>query len=111
MKKPIVYLVLVTILIIMAACAKGPDAVAKKFLDAWEKNDTKTMTSLATEQSAQLIALVGNMKVTDIKIISTQIDGDKAEVKFTFTADEGSKDGDLKMIKKDGKWKVDLAVK
>jgi hypothetical protein len=103
------------LVIFLAGCsaANSPKAAAEKFYKAIEKNDTKAMAEVATEETVQLIALFGTKmqemiaEYGGIKTITETIDGDTAVVTATF---ENGEEESLDMVKVDGKWKVSISM-
>ena len=99
----------------MAACGgssgggSGPSAAVQKFFDAAQKNDTKAMEQVATEETIALMAMFGEKtqgslsEYGKITTMEETIDGDTATVKTTFGNGETD---DIKLVKVDGKWKV-----
>lgn len=101
-------------------CAPKPDKVAKDFLTAMQNNDVAAMKENATEESAKTIEFIGMMQaenkmIKSFKIISSKVTGDSASVvyKVESNSDKSTADEDkqetMKLIKKDGKWKVHIA--
>jgi predicted component of type VI protein secretion system len=100
-------------LVFIAGCSSNdsPSAVVRKFYAAVEKNDAKAMGQVATPETVQMMALLGEkgagMVAAYGKITNTteEIDGDTAVVTVTFANGE-TENLDLKKI--DGKWKVTI---
>ena len=112
MKRAMV-LVSIGCLVFIAGCSSNsPSAAARKFYEAIEKNDYNAMGQVATSETVQLMAMVGEkasgMVAAYGKITKTteKIDGDKAVVTLTFANGETDT---LDLIKVDGKWKVTIS--
>jgi ketosteroid isomerase-like protein len=114
MKKLYFILGLAILVALVASCAGGnsPSSVVQKFFTALEKNDTKALEAVATTETVQLIAMVGEKAGTmatengKIKSMTETIDGDTAVVVVTFDNGETS---DIDLVKVDGKWKVTMS--
>ncbi|MDD2331686.1 MAG: DUF4878 domain-containing protein [Candidatus Cloacimonetes bacterium] len=112
MKKLLLAITVIALLFALFGCAKGPESVVKKFLAAWENGNTDAMTKLSTPESKSIIGMASMVKIKDVKIGESKIEEDKANVKFSYTTEEGkTEEGDVNLVKKDGKWLVDLKVK
>jgi len=111
MKKMYFVLGLVIIALLVSCGGGSPQSSVQKFFNAVEKNDTKAMSSVATEETVQLITMFGEKAQTSvtqngkIKSMTQEIDGDKAKVQVTFTNGETS---DVDLVKVNGKWLVSL---
>lgn len=103
----------------LIGCSKGPDKVAIAYLEALADGDfdkaaeyvSKDDTSAFKKNTS--IALVKNAMKRELdglkfKVVDTKIDGDKATVKIEGKKDSKSETNDLKLVKEDGNWKVDL---
>ncbi len=101
-------------------CAPKPDKVAKEFLTAMQNNDVAAMKENATDESAKTIEFIGMMQaekklIKGFKIISSEVTGDSASVVYEVEANTEKSDvaedkqETMKLIKKDGKWKVHIA--
>jgi len=100
----------------MIACGSGgisPSTVVKKFLDAGVKGDAKEMEKYATPETIALLAMFGSKSeemyknYSQGKILSENIDGDKATVKMVGSDGEES---DIDLIKVDGKWVINASM-
>jgi hypothetical protein len=110
-------------LLLAAAClASGPEATVKRFYSAMEDGEVEKASGLI---SSRIVGLLGEDKMRkalseqalEIKrkggIKSITIDdmeevGEIAEGKVTITFGDGStKTEDVKLVKEDGKWKLD----
>jgi len=100
----------------MIACGSGgssPSTVVKKFLDAGVKGDAKEMEKYATKETIALLAMFGSKSeemyknYSQGKILSENIDGDKATVKMVGSDGEES---DIDLIKVDGKWVINASM-
>jgi outer membrane lipoprotein-sorting protein len=100
------------IIALLAGCsaASSPKAAVDKFYKAVEKNDTKAMAEVATEETVQMMAMFGSafqqqMKEKGkFKIGTETIDGDTAVV--TLIYDDSEEEDTVDLVKVDGKWKV-----
>ena len=123
--KKLVYILLIALaLLVLAACGAKSEKPARAFFDAIENHDFAAAKSLTTEQGQQLLEMLesfaqsmseeqrAEMNKTRYNILKTVEDKDSAIVTFekweTDSPDEKSIH-ELKMIKIDGVWKVDLA--
>lgn len=113
MKKILIAISVLTLIFILAGCAKGPESVAQKFVSAWEKGNTKEMEKLSTPDSKAMIAMVSMFKVKDVTLGETKVVGDSvATVNVSFSTEDGKKDDfDLNLVKQGGKWLVDIKGK
>jgi len=110
----VVAILLASIAIGMVACGGGssPSSVARQFVTAVEKGDTKALEKLATPQTAGIIAMFGEKAKTSMaeygKVTNAteKIDGNNATVTLTFA---NGKTEDITLIKDDGKWKVNVS--
>jgi len=94
----------------MVGCGGGsPTTAARQFVAAVEKGDTRALEKVATEETAQMIAMFGEKAQGSMaefgRIVSTTetINGNTASVTLTF---ENGEDMELDLIKVDGNWKV-----
>jgi hypothetical protein len=101
------------VVVALNACKSSdtPDKVAEKFLTALNKGDTTEAKSLATVESESFIRFYGGMAqlgggAKDVKIegMKCKEDGDKAKCDYT----ENSEAKQIDLVKKDGKWLVDM---
>lgn len=123
--KKLVYTLLIAIaLLALAACGAKSEKQARAFFDAIESHDFAAAKSHTTEQGQQLLEMLesfaesmseeqrAEMNRTRYKILKSVEEKDSAIVTFekweTDTPDEKSTH-ELKMVKVDGNWKVDLA--
>jgi hypothetical protein len=89
----------------------SPSYVTRQFYAALAKGDSKTISELATPQTARLIEgareKISGLVIAkgDITNIEETIDGDTAVVRTTFK--DGSTD-ELHLVKVGGKWKVTI---
>lgn len=120
MKKSLLIVLVVLIALTFFGCAPKPDKVAKDFLTAMQNNDVTAMKANATDESAKAIEFIGMMQaekklVKSFKIVSSSVTGDSATVVYNLVTnsekDEATEDKQetMKLIKKDGKWKVHIA--
>lgn len=124
MKKLFRLMAMAIVAIAFAACGSSntPEAVAKKYVKAYQDSDWKTMaavTDLSEEDQAQFAQLceakgdamkqeTGGIKDFAIKDVQIAEDGQSAKVIYDLEYGNGRKDenGKINMIQVDGKWKV-----
>ncbi|HOG27007.1 MAG TPA: hypothetical protein P5518_05630 [Candidatus Cloacimonas sp.] len=112
MKKLLIAISALALIFVLVGCAKGPESVAQKFIDAWENQDMNSMEKLSTPESKDMLGMFTMFKVKDATVGETKISGDSAIVNISYTTEEGNKDEfDMNMVKKDGKWLVDIKGK
>lgn len=112
--KNLIKLALVALVVVaLNACKSSdtPDKVAEKFLNALNKGDTTEAKACATEESVTYIRFYGGMaqlggsaKEVKIEGMKCTEDGDKAKCDYT----ENSEAKTIDLVKKDGKWLVDV---
>ncbi|NLD05139.1 MAG: DUF4878 domain-containing protein [Synergistaceae bacterium] len=114
MKKVIFVLVAVsTILIACSNVSNSPKATVQKFYQTLEKQDYKTMGTIATPETIQLVTMFGpklqGMVASYGKVESMEeiIDGDTAVVTGKF---QNGEEMSIDLIKIDGKWKVSMSM-
>lgn len=107
----------------MFSCSssQSPGQVAVNFLTSIENGDIKKAKELSTEASSDMLSMLDTpafkeelkksteTSKTKYEVIDTKIDGDKATCKLKMMngeTDEG--ETELSLVKKDGKWLVDL---
>ncbi len=117
MYKTLIVLLVITSMLFISACGSKPKTVARKFLTALENGDADTMKKLSTPESHTLLGLVPMLvqqfgENPKFEILSTEVvDDDNATVKYKITGNEDTEEGDLKLVKRDGKWLVHLNAK
>ena len=116
-------LLLLPCLFLAIACfASGPEATVKRFYNAMEDGEIDTAVDLL---SGRIVNLLGKDKmrkalseqaleikrkggIDSVKIDDMEEVGEVAEGKVTITFGDGStKTEDVKLIKEEGKWKLD----
>lgn len=114
--KKIVYLMLVAMAVaVLSSCGGSsdkPEAVAQKFLNHLAKKEFAEAKKMATTESSAAIDMLETLVKTDesdakekkIENLSCKEDGDKATCKY----DEDGESKTLDMVKKDGKWLVEM---
>lgn len=95
-----------------AACSKAPDDVALKVMEAFRDGKTSVLNDYCTEDAAMGFTVIGaaardELKGTKFKVISTDIDGNTAEVTMKMTKDGDSDTSTIILKKIGGDWKVD----
>ncbi|MEN6445999.1 MAG: hypothetical protein ABFC98_08155 [Candidatus Cloacimonas sp.] len=113
MKKILLVISALTLIFILAGCAKGPESVAQKFVTAWQKGDTKEMENLSTPDSKAMLGMFSMFKVKEATLGETKVVGDSAAtVNVSYTTEDGKKDEfDLNLVKQSGKWLVNIKGK
>ncbi|MCB5253361.1 MAG: DUF4878 domain-containing protein [Candidatus Cloacimonadaceae bacterium] len=123
--KKLVYVFLIGLtLLALTACGVKAEKSAKEFFNALEKQDFEGAKKHTTEAGQQLLTMVesfaenmseeqkAELSKTKYNILSTVEDGDNAVVNYEQWEEDSPEDKvthELKMIKIDGAWKVDLA--
>ena len=124
MKNSVMLLFVAIVAVFMSACAQPnkPENVVKEFVMALDSKDFKKAADLGTDDTDKMVELLksfaamqGDKKEAGAdktekhakaeKITCTET-GDKATCKFCCTAE--GKDEDYQLVKKDGKWLVDM---
>ena len=110
-------LLLPAAILIMAlfSCTQGPEKVAKQFLDAQESRDFKTMKTLSTPESQQMIDMLESLMAKDtskakpnpVKI--TKCDLKDSTALCTYCCDGEGKEGTIHVKKTANGWKVDMS--
>ena len=112
MKKILIAISALALIFVLVGCAKGPDTVAKQFIDAWENQDMDSMEKLSTPESKDMLGMFTMFKVKEATVGETKVSRDSAIANVSYTTDEGNKEEfDLNLLRKDGKWLVDIKGK
>lgn len=99
----------------------SPEEVVDSFYGAVADNDAEAACALVTEETAQQAADQedadsceeatsfgdGASLAESIEVGDAEIDGDKATVEVSSSAQEGT--GTVDLVQEDGEWKIDLA--
>lgn len=114
MKKLLTLAVVAIAVITMNACKSSdtPDKVAEKFLNHINKKEFAEAKKMATTESAATIDMLENFskiggdqaKEAKIENLKCKEDGDKATCEYK----ENGEDKKLDLVKKDGKWLVEM---
>ena len=114
MKKLLMLAVIAIAVITMNACKSSdtPDKVAEKFLGHINKKEFAEAKKMATTESAATIDMLENFskiggettKEAKVENLKCKEDGDKAACDYT----ENGEAKKLDLIKKDGKWLVEM---
>jgi hypothetical protein len=90
-----------------------PEAVAEKFLNHLNKKEYADAKKLGTEQTGQMIDMMesfgaagGNAEKKDVKIENMKCTTTDDKSACTYTAE--GKEEKIELVKKDGKWLVDM---
>ena len=116
--KKLVNLTLVALAIVaFSSCKKseGPEVVAEKFLQHLNKKEYAEAKALGTEETGKFLDMMKSLadmggqteEPKDVKIenLKAEVNGDTAVVSYTIDG----KDEKLPMVKKDGKWLVNMS--
>lgn len=98
---------------------KGPDKVAIAYIEALVDGNTDKAAEYVSKDDAENFkkkasipqlkdAMKKELEGAKFKVVDTKIDGDKATVKIEGKKDNKTETADLKLVKEDGNWKVDL---
>lgn len=113
MKKLINSLVAVMMVFIIASCAKkGPEAVAEKFLDHFNKKEyaeAKKLGTKATQDMISMLEQLGDIETEpaeEVKIegMKCTVEGEKATCNFTKNGEEDT----IMLMKEENIWKVHM---
>lgn len=114
MKK--LFVIIMALTVILMGCSNlsnSPKATALKFYKTLEKQDYKTMGTIATPETIQLVTMFGPKlqglmsSYGKVKTVEEKIDGDKAVVTAKF---ENGEETSIDLAKIDGKWKVSMSM-
>lgn len=107
-------LLILGVLFMAVSCSNSnsPEAVAEQFLNHMADANFAEAKKLCDTETASIIGMLESMggdvdaagSDEKIEIVSSEIDGDTAVVKYTSSLEEGEKSLDLKKI--EGEWKV-----
>jgi ketosteroid isomerase-like protein len=121
MKKSLTLLLVAAVAVFIGACAKtnNPEAVVKEFVMALDSKDFKKAADLGTDDTDKMVELLKSFdamqgdkkdakaeKHAKAEKVSCEEKGDAATCKFCCTAE--GKDETYQLVKKDGKWLVDM---
>ena len=107
----LISLMLIIGMALISCGGAGPSSVVKSLHTAIEKGDTKAINNLATTETAQLLAMLGDKgkgalaEKGGITKAEETITGDTAVVNVTYKNGETEK---FDLVKEDGKWKVSM---
>jgi hypothetical protein len=121
MKKQLIAIFAAAVVILSAACSGGdsPKGVANEFLTSLNKMDFAKAKTMGTEETGKLLDMLSSFSdmVPDsvkqkeankkIEIVNEKIEGDNATV--TYKTEGSDKEETLKLVKADGKWKVQMS--
>jgi hypothetical protein len=118
MKKLLKLTVVLTTIVAFAACSgssDNPKDVAKEFLTHLNKKEYEKAKALGTENTVQMIEMIKSFsgmseekegeEPKKIENLACEVDGDKAVCTYNL---EGEEEDKLELVKKDGKWLVDM---
>ena len=116
MKKYVKFAVLAVAILAINACGgkkESPEAVAEKFLNHLNKKEYAEAKKLGTEQTGQMIDMMesfssigGAETKKEAKIESLKCETKDDKSACTYTSD--GKEEKVDLVKKDGKWLVDM---
>jgi len=124
MKKVLYILLILLALLALSACGNKAEKAARNFFDAMENQDIAKAKTYTTEQGQQFLSMLesfsasmsdeqkAEMEKMQYTILETVEDGDTALVTFEqweVDSPDDKETHELKLIKVDGSWKVDLA--
>lgn len=115
-------LALVLSLSLSSCSGNGPEDTAKKFIEYTNQGEFSKAKELSTDKTAAMLGMAegfaqGKMeemkeknKDVKVEIISSEVNEDKATVKFKLTGGENTSgsENQLNLVKVDGEWKVDM---
>lgn len=133
-KRLLAVVALVVLLLGVSAAGCGgdsPSSVLEEFTYAQADNDCEKIIDLLTEESRGLFSMATGtetdpveackqtlaaspqeVEITNFETIEENIDGDRAEVKFSISGNVGgeelTQEETITMVKEDGGWKVSL---
>ena len=102
-------------LVFLTGCGDSPEKAFKEIKDGFVKGDAaKVMSRVADEDlrkdTAGLDSLLKDPKIREAwkntEIVSSTVNGDTAVVKVKAKIDGKVKEGEFKLVKVDGKWKM-----
>jgi hypothetical protein len=109
--------VLALAVLVISACGKkdAPEGVAEKFINHLNKKEWDDAKKLGTEQTGQMIDMMksfadmGGQQAAEKKDIKIEgLKCDTKDDKSTCTYTQEGKQEKLELVKKDGKWLVDM---
>jgi len=110
MKRVLMAAVIICVVLFVVGCGNNsPSGVARSFITAVEKGDTRAIANTSTAETAQMIAMMGdkakgaasaNGRITNT---TEQITGNTAIVNVTFANGEKT---DITLVKVGNDWKV-----
>jgi hypothetical protein len=116
MKNLLKLAVVAIIVVAINACGSKtdtPEAVAEKFLGHLNKKEYSEAKKLGTEQTGQMIDMMesfgsagGDQEKKDVKIENMKCTPTDDKAACTYTSD--GKEEKIELVKKDGKWLVDM---
>ncbi|KGO79530.1 hypothetical protein Q763_13345 [Flavobacterium beibuense F44-8] len=115
-------LALVLSLSLSSCSGNGPEDTAKKFIEYTNQGKFSKAKELSTDKTAAMLGMAegfaqGKMeemkeknKDVKVEITSSEVNEDKATVKFKLTGGENTSgsENQLNLVKVDGEWKVDM---
>ena len=107
---------------LFSCSGNGPEGVTKKFVKLTSQGEFTEAKELCTEKTASLLSMaegfagdkISEMKEknkdVDVEIVSSEVNDDKATVKYKVTGIENNdnQEKSLDLVKVDGDWKVDI---
>jgi hypothetical protein len=116
MKNLLKLAVVAVIIFAINACGSKtdtPEAVAEKFLGHLNKKEYADAKKLGTEQTQQMIDMMesfgsvgGDQEKKDVKVENMKCTTDADKSSCTYTSE--GKEEKIELVKKDGKWLVDM---
>jgi len=122
MKRVIAVFAFLSMAMLVSCSGNGPEAAAKKFLDATANGDFAEAKKYCDESTAGMIGMMEGMITPEkkeeikkeglkIEIKSSEVKDDKATVKYTSSSKskpEPSDEKELKLVKVGDEWKVTM---
>ena len=100
------------LILILAACSQGPEAVAEQFWEAGKNGDSETARSLVSENSSAQISEDAQTPIVEYGVGDATVDGTEAMVGTTLVLELGNGTREVEfetaLIQEDGEWKIDL---
>jgi|SRR5690554_2124201 predicted small lipoprotein YifL len=124
MKRFLYIILIIMALVALSACGKPAEKTARNFFDAMEQQDFAKAKNFVTEEGQELLTMIESFansmseeqkdEMVAMRYNITEVieEGDAATVRFQQWEVENPdniQDQELKLVKVDGNWKVDLA--
>ncbi len=104
-------LLAVIVLIVNCSGSKRPEAVAEKFLKHMNNKEYAQAKELGTEATIQMLSIMEQFS-TDVPVQEVEIKNMKCDIVEDIAnckyLKNGEEEEDIKLVKVDGNWKVDM---